>query len=144
MTAARIRMRLANRAAAGMPRTRLAIGQHCEDRNSDGRSERINFSRGSSGKRRWRGGRLQPMNSEEERAARARVREALGVVEPHPGLRSRVIASTPAEGRGGGASRRPWVAGGIAVLLALTVVAGRVVFSRGGPPPPPPRPPPLR
>jgi len=73
------------------------------------------------------------MNSEEERAARARVREALGVVEPHPGLRSRVIASPPAEGRGGGASRRPWVAGGIAVLLALTVVAGLMLFRRGSP-----------
>jgi len=71
------------------------------------------------------------MTSDEERAARARVCQALGVVEPHPGLRSRVIASTPAEGRGGGASRRPWVAGGIAVLLALTVVAGLMLFRRG-------------
>ena len=38
------------------------------------------------------------MASEEEEATaatRAKVREALGVVEPHPGLRSRVIASTP-------------------------------------------------
>ena len=75
------------------------------------------------------------MASEEEEATaatRAKVREALGVVEPHPGLRSRVIASTPVEGYGGRASRRPWVAGGIAVLMALTVVAGLLFFRHGG------------
>ncbi|HKF18613.1 MAG TPA: hypothetical protein VKF14_15660 [Candidatus Dormibacteraeota bacterium] len=71
------------------------------------------------------------MASEEEEA-RTRIRRALGVVEPHPGLRARVIDSTPIDGDGGPSSRRLWVAGGVAVLLALTVVAGLMFVRRPG------------
>src|SRR5215472_10742722 len=125
-------MRLANRAARGMPRTRLAISaQHCEDRNFGGRSERINFSQYamSGNRRRRRRGGLEPMASEEEEAAaRVKIRQALGAGEPHPGLRSRAIASTPGEGDAGRASPRRWVAGGVAAVMALTIAAGLMFF----------------
>src|SRR5262245_12722451 len=73
------------------------------------------------------------MASEEEEA-RARIRRALGGVEPHPGLRSRVIDSMPIDGDGDGGhgSRLLWVAGGVAVLLARTVVAGLMFVRQRG------------
>jgi hypothetical protein len=73
------------------------------------------------------------MASEEEEA-RARIRQALGVAVPHPGLRSRVIDSMPIDGDGGRSSSRLWAAGGVAVLLVVTVVAGLTfVRQRGAP-----------
>jgi len=52
----------------------------------------------------------------------ARIRRALGAGEPDPGLRARVIGSMPIDP--GGGSRWQWAAGGVAVLLAVTIVAG--------------------
>lgn len=71
------------------------------------------------------------MASEEEEA-RAKVRRALGVAEPHPGLRSRVIDSMPIARDGGGGPRWLWVAGGVAVLLAVTIVAGLLFVRQRG------------
>jgi len=64
--------------------------------------------------------------------ARTRIRRALGVAEPHPGLRSRVIASMPIDVESGGA-RWPWAAGGVAVVLALAMVATLTVLLRQAP-----------
>ena len=58
---------------------------------------------------------------------RTKIRRALGAGEPEPGLRARVIGSMPIDP--GGGSRWQWAAGGVAVLLAVTIVAG-LVFVR--------------
>lgn len=65
---------------------------------------------------------------ENEARLRSRIRQALSIVEPDPGLRARVIDSMPID-IGGGVSRWQWAAGGIAVLLAVTTVAG-LIFVR--------------
>src|SRR5499427_2666951 len=64
---------------------------------------------------------------EDQDHTRTRIRGALGPAEPDPSFRARVIASMPLEP--GGGSRRQWAAGGVAVLLAVTIVAG-LVFVR--------------
>jgi len=71
-------------------------------------------------------------SEEEEAAARVKIRQALGAGEPHPGLRSRAIASTPGEGDAGRASPRRWVAGGVAAVMALTIAAGLMFFRQRG------------
>lgn len=68
---------------------------------------------------------------ENEARLRSRIRRALEIAEPAPGLRARVIDSMPIE-TGGGGSRRQWAAGAIAVLLAVTTVAGLIGFVRRG------------
>ena len=76
---------------------------------------------------------------------RSKMHEALDVEQPDPGLRSRVISSLPANENSGGRFKdsRPgepgelrgpwrWLAGGIAVVLTLSVVGG-LVYSRLAP-----------
>ena len=62
---------------------------------------------------------------EDTERVRTRVRQALGVAEPDPGLRSRVMNSLPVEMRG---SQRRWqaAASGLALLLAAAMVAGLI------------------
>jgi hypothetical protein len=62
--------------------------------------------------------------------ARTRIGRALGVAEPHPGLRSRVVASMPIDVESTGA-RWPWTAGAGAVVLALAIVATLIVVRQG-------------
>jgi hypothetical protein len=64
---------------------------------------------------------------------RARMREALDVEQPDAGLRSRVLASLPTDGRHGrrlGRTSMQWAGGFVAALIAVAVVAG-LLYSRG-------------
>lgn len=73
------------------------------------------------------------MMTDDEERARSKIGGALGVAEPDPGLRSRVITSMPID-LGFGASRRQWVAGGVAVTLVLAMVASLLLLRHvGGP-----------
>ena len=67
---------------------------------------------------------------ENDAQLRSRIRRALGIAEPDPGLRARVIDSMPID-IGGGGTRWQWAAGGIAVLLAVTTVAGLIFVRKG-------------
>ena len=61
---------------------------------------------------------------------RGRLRRALGVAEPDPGLRSRVVASMPIDVEPG-SPRWQWAAGGVAFVLAVAMVATLIVARRG-------------
>src|SRR5262249_61644849 len=71
------------------------------------------------------------MTTQDDERARGKIRGALGVAEPEPGLRSRVITSMPID-LGFGGSRRQLAAGGVALVLALAVVASLVLTRQGG------------
>jgi len=71
------------------------------------------------------------MTTQDDERARRKIRGALGVAEPEPGLRSRVITSMPID-LGFGGSRRQLAAGGVALVLALAVVASLVLTRQGG------------
>lgn len=71
------------------------------------------------------------MTTVDDEPARTKIRGALGVAEPEPGLRSRVITSMPID-LGFGGSRRQWAAGGVAFVLALVIVASLLVARHGG------------
>ena len=71
--------------------------------------------------------------TEDEERARSKIRGALGVAEPDPGLRSRVITSMPID-LGFGGSRWQWAGGGVAIVLVLAVVASLILVRHGGAP----------
>lgn len=60
---------------------------------------------------------------------RRRVHDALGVEQPHPSLRSRVVASMPVD-RDEGRPRWQWAAGAVAIVLAVALVSS-LVYIRG-------------
>jgi hypothetical protein len=73
------------------------------------------------------------MMIEDSERIRGRIHDALGVVQPHPSLRARVMASMPVERD---QPRRPWAVGSVALLLAVALIAD-LVFTRASLQPPP-------
>jgi len=67
----------------------------------------------------------------DEELARRKIRRALGVAEPDAGLRSRVLTSMPID-LGFARSRWQWAAGGVAVVLAVAMVASLILVRHGG------------
>lgn len=64
----------------------------------------------------------------------AKLQEALGVEQPDPGMRARVLSALPvdeAPGRRFGAPSFEWAGGVLAVILGVAVVAG-MLYLRGG------------
>jgi hypothetical protein len=62
---------------------------------------------------------------------RSRIHDALGVEQPHPSLRSRVIASMPVD-RDDVRPRWQWAMGAVAIALTLTLVGSLVYIRTAG------------